>query len=750
MYAQAQHEIIRFDLSDEQREVYDKLVIDAIKVFDEFDAAKGEKAGAARIAAALALMRLLQCAVSIGLVIQGLQFRCNAGCSGNNKLLAKGKTRATTKTTLKKCCDASNPDLNNHCDRHVYCQNCAPKLLKAWEQKKQTGQTATGESACIVCNKLKKLQLIANAPLANAPTPTDEASAAFAASAASAASAERKNGNHKSVKSHTELAAAATAAAARLHEVPWFMRTDLELKLEHFMERSSRWKALEDFLIRRLEHNPAHAWIPTTELASASSSASPSAVAASASAAAAAASAAAGSLTADAQAAAQAAHDAEWRRIAQHNKMTDQELEDLKRIPHKAMVFCGQCAPLIAMQALFPIAFKPAQGVNYDQVVRKRHAEGKSAAGGSPAAAATNHLIEPPPGKRWATCALLVGGMTLPQRQEEIDKFKNDPQCMVMFVSTLAGGLGLTFTNADTTVTFTPHHNPVPDDQAAKRIDRLGQHRPIVKARMIGNNGNEHALEDLVQDKRRLAKAFLEDDQGAAADKGAEANGQDAAADAEADADAHLQETTKRAKANDKLPQREELRQMWTKVKNEWASRNPQLARSLGITPPQDKTDADNTAKAAKAPKAGAARRGRKPKQQATAGTYGTDDIKDSSGPKPAAAAAKRGRKRKAAAAADNNNVTQEQLQHAVNNAVQAALANVAAAGAQQPAAAAPQPTFVRGLGIVDPAAVKAAFQHAQDNKPKTRRIQSNIINHLVDFNDVQELPQKRQKLERI
>ena len=66
--------------------------------------------------------------------------------------------------------------------------------------------------------------------------------------------------------------------------------------------------------------------------------------------------------------------------------------------------------------------------------------------------------------KKWKFCRL-DGSMNFMDRQDNIDKFNQDPQYNIFLLSTRAGGLGINLTAADTCIIYDSDWNPQQDLQ---------------------------------------------------------------------------------------------------------------------------------------------------------------------------------------------------------------------------------------------------------------------------------------------
>jgi SNF2 family DNA or RNA helicase len=104
----------------------------------------------------------------------------------------------------------------------------------------------------------------------------------------------------------------------------------------------------------------------------------------------------------------------------------------------------------------------------------------------------------------------LDGTMTIAQRTTVLKSFRSDPSIRVLLVSIQAGGQGLTLTAASRAYIMEPGFNPGVEDQAADRLHRYGQTRPVRVTYFLMN----HSVEDLVRKislrKRQIAAVAVD------------------------------------------------------------------------------------------------------------------------------------------------------------------------------------------------------------------------------------------------
>ena len=103
----------------------------------------------------------------------------------------------------------------------------------------------------------------------------------------------------------------------------------------------------------------------------------------------------------------------------------------------------------------------------------------------------------------------LDGSMSMMDRQENIDRFNNDPNVSVFLLSTRAGGLGINLTAADTVIIYDSDWNPQQDLQAQDRAHRIGQTKPVMIYRLVTANTIDEKIVERAAAKRRLEKLII-------------------------------------------------------------------------------------------------------------------------------------------------------------------------------------------------------------------------------------------------
>ncbi len=97
------------------------------------------------------------------------------------------------------------------------------------------------------------------------------------------------------------------------------------------------------------------------------------------------------------------------------------------------------------------------------------------------------------------------GSLTVPQREELINKFQNEEESKVMILSLKAGGTGLNLTSATNVIHYDLWWNPAVEDQATDRTYRIGQDKNVMVHRMITLGTFEEKIDEMLKAKKELA-----------------------------------------------------------------------------------------------------------------------------------------------------------------------------------------------------------------------------------------------------
>jgi SNF2 family DNA or RNA helicase len=108
--------------------------------------------------------------------------------------------------------------------------------------------------------------------------------------------------------------------------------------------------------------------------------------------------------------------------------------------------------------------------------------------------------------KHWQY-AMLTGKTV--ERENEIKKFQEDPNCKIFLISLKAGGVGLNLTAADYVFFLDPWWNPAAENQALSRAHRIGQKNKVMVYRFITEESIEQKILKLQERKKDLAEVFI-------------------------------------------------------------------------------------------------------------------------------------------------------------------------------------------------------------------------------------------------
>merc|ERR1712066_368263 len=103
----------------------------------------------------------------------------------------------------------------------------------------------------------------------------------------------------------------------------------------------------------------------------------------------------------------------------------------------------------------------------------------------------------------------LDGTMNFIDRQDNIDRFNQDPSHNIFLLSTRAGGLGINLTAADTCIIYDSDWNPQQDLQAQDRCHRIGQTKPVMIYRLVTAKTIDQKIVERAAAKRRLEKMII-------------------------------------------------------------------------------------------------------------------------------------------------------------------------------------------------------------------------------------------------
>jgi len=107
-------------------------------------------------------------------------------------------------------------------------------------------------------------------------------------------------------------------------------------------------------------------------------------------------------------------------------------------------------------------------------------------------------------------CASLFSSYKDKKRQDEVDRFQNDPYVRVFVSSSEAGGVGITLTEADTVVFADLMWSPSNHKQAEDRAHRLGQKDPVFIYYMIYKDSIENNMWKSIGKKLNIISQALD------------------------------------------------------------------------------------------------------------------------------------------------------------------------------------------------------------------------------------------------
>jgi len=108
--------------------------------------------------------------------------------------------------------------------------------------------------------------------------------------------------------------------------------------------------------------------------------------------------------------------------------------------------------------------------------------------------------------------ARLDGTLSKDRKDEEMSRFKRQPECSVFLLSLKAGNVGINLTSATRVILVDQSWNPADDLQAIFRSYRYGQHKPVFVYRLVSSGSLEHKIFNRQLNKRALALGVADDD----------------------------------------------------------------------------------------------------------------------------------------------------------------------------------------------------------------------------------------------
>lgn len=94
-------------------------------------------------------------------------------------------------------------------------------------------------------------------------------------------------------------------------------------------------------------------------------------------------------------------------------------------------------------------------------------------------------------------------------RREEIERFREDPECRVFIGSLKAAGTGIDLTAGSVVIHYDRWWNPAKENQATDRVHRIGQSRGVQVFKMVTKETIEEYIDELILKKQGLLEAVV-------------------------------------------------------------------------------------------------------------------------------------------------------------------------------------------------------------------------------------------------
>ncbi len=104
----------------------------------------------------------------------------------------------------------------------------------------------------------------------------------------------------------------------------------------------------------------------------------------------------------------------------------------------------------------------------------------------------------------------LIGDTKISERENQIQKFQENSDTKIFFISLKSGGVGLNLTSASFVLLLDPWWNPFAEKQAIARAHRIGQINKVNAIRFISKNTIEEKIILLQEKKKLLSDSILE------------------------------------------------------------------------------------------------------------------------------------------------------------------------------------------------------------------------------------------------
>lgn len=101
-----------------------------------------------------------------------------------------------------------------------------------------------------------------------------------------------------------------------------------------------------------------------------------------------------------------------------------------------------------------------------------------------------------------------IRGSTI-KRKEELDRFKNDPKCLIFLGSLQAAGLGIDLTAASIVILYDRWWNAAKENQAIDRVHRMGQKWRVMVYKLITKDTIEEKIDLMISRKGHLLEDIV-------------------------------------------------------------------------------------------------------------------------------------------------------------------------------------------------------------------------------------------------
>lgn len=112
--------------------------------------------------------------------------------------------------------------------------------------------------------------------------------------------------------------------------------------------------------------------------------------------------------------------------------------------------------------------------------------------------------------EKYPNCAFITGDTPSDERMGEVEKFQNDPECMVFIGNIASAGVGLTLTASSNVVFLELDFVPANMTQAEDRAYRIGQDRTVFIHYLVAQNTLDAYIADMIIRKQDIFDRMVE------------------------------------------------------------------------------------------------------------------------------------------------------------------------------------------------------------------------------------------------